>query len=175
MTPSHILSDGVTISPLVKRVLDGIDPVGTLLLSCQGQSAISTAGRHREMANEASARPASRPSVGVTALAQQTASQPRLRRHRLAQISANHRNPGKAVAVSDATSTPRWSRNRKDGAQLPALSARSARRAAIRYSVALRIASAASRLLGFVAGREAAAGVFLLFLMSGLPSAHGDQ
>jgi hypothetical protein len=30
-------------------------------------------------------------------------------------------------------------------------------------------------LLGFVAGREAAAGVFLLFLMSGLPSAHGDQ
>jgi hypothetical protein len=47
-------------------------------------------------------------------------------------------------------------------------------RIAIRYSVALRIASAASRLLGFVAGREAAAGVFSLFLMSSLPSTRGD-
>jgi hypothetical protein len=37
------------------------------------------------------------------------------------------------------------------------------------------IASAASRLLGFVAGREAAAGVFSLFVMSGLPSARGGQ
>jgi hypothetical protein len=54
-------------------------------------------------------------------------------------------------------------RNRKVGAQLLALSARSACRVAIKYSVALRIASAASRLLGFVAGREAAAGVFSLF------------
>jgi hypothetical protein len=53
----------------------------------------------------------------------------------------------------------------------PALSARPACHVAIRYSVALRIASAASRLLGFVAGHEAAAGVFSLFLMSGLPSA----
>jgi hypothetical protein len=66
-------------------------------------------------------------------------------------------------------------RNRKVGAQLLALSARSACRVAIKYSVALRIASAASRLLGFVAGREAAAGVFSLFLMSGLPSARGGQ
>jgi hypothetical protein len=44
----------------------------------------------------------------------------------------------------------------------PPLSARSACRVATKYSVALRIASAASRLLGFVAGREAAAGVFSL-------------
>jgi hypothetical protein len=64
--------------------------------------------------------------------------------------------------------------HRRD-AQLPGLSARSARRVAIGYSVALRIASAASRLLGFVAGGEAAAGVFSLFLMSGLPSARGNR
>jgi hypothetical protein len=36
----------------------------------------------------------------------------------------------------------------------------------------LRIASAATRLLGFV---EAAAGVFSLFLMSSFPSARGGQ
>jgi hypothetical protein len=46
------------------------------------------------------------------------------------------------------------------------------RRVVIGYSVALHIASSASRLLGFV---EAAAGVCSLFLMSGLPSARGDQ
>ena len=63
----------------------------------------------------------------------------------------------------------------KDGAQLPALSARSACRVAIRYSVALLIASAAPRLLSLVAGRGAAAGVFSLLLMSGLPSARGGQ
>jgi hypothetical protein len=66
-------------------------------------------------------------------------------------------------------------KGRKVGAQLPVLSARLACRVAIKYSVALRIASAASRLLGFLAGREAAAGVFSLFLMSGVPSARGSQ
>jgi len=78
-------------------------------------------------------------------------------------------------SVSDATLDAALVRNRKVGAQLLAWSARSACRVAIKYSVALRIASAASRLLGFVAGREAAAGVFSLFLMSGLPSARGGQ
>jgi hypothetical protein len=58
---------------------------------------------------------------------------------------------------------------------LPALSALSACHVTIKYSVALRIVSAASRLLGFVAGREAAAGVFSIFLMTGLPSARGGE
>ena len=48
---------------------------------------------------------------------------------------------------------PRWSCNRKVGARLLASSARSACRVAIKDSVALRIASAASQLLGFVDGK----------------------
>jgi hypothetical protein len=99
------------------------------------------------------------------------------------RLHAGHHEPVQKVrssgrclsSVSDATATPRWSHNRKVGAQLPALSERSACRVAIKYSVALRVASAASRLLGFVAGREAAAGVFSLFVMSGLPCARGGQ